>query len=308
MKRFKNIIYVSEAMEDQALDRAVSLAESNEATLTIIDVVAPVSDDYRSETITSRANALQSLIEPYRNRLKIQLDVSMGTTFLEVIRAVLRNGHDLVIKTAENPGFIRRLFGSDDMHLLRKCPCPVWIMKPLEKSGYNCIMAAVDFNPMEPSAVNDELNGEILDLAGSIALSDSGSLHLVHAWEAFAEKTIQSRSGTIDEVVATYIENQRELHKKGLYMLNGALRARIGTDLYNRLSPGLHLHKGPAKVMIAKLAVDLNADLVVMGTIARTGISGLIIGNTAEAILDQLSCSVLAVKPPGFITPVKLEH
>jgi nucleotide-binding universal stress UspA family protein len=53
------------------------------------------------------------------------------------------------------------------------------------------------------------------------------------------------------------------------------------------------------------LAANLQADLVVMGTIARTGISGFIIGNTAESILDQLTCSVLAVKPPGFVTPVK---
>jgi nucleotide-binding universal stress UspA family protein len=43
-----------------------------------------------------------------------------------------------------------------------------------------------------------------------------------------------------------------------------------------------------------------------MGTVARTGISGLIMGNTAEAIVDQLSCSVLAIKPDGFTTPVKM--
>jgi universal stress protein E len=59
-------------------------------------------------------------------------------------------------------------------------------------------------------------------------------------------------------------------------------------------------------MMIAIVAEGLRADLVVMGTIARTGISGLIIGNTAESILDQLTCSVLAIKPPGFSTPLKL--
>jgi nucleotide-binding universal stress UspA family protein len=58
--------------------------------------------------------------------------------------------------------------------------------------------------------------------------------------------------------------------------------------------------------MIPRLAKELRADLVVMGTIARTGISGLFIGNTAETIFDQLSCSVLAIKPPGFKTPVNL--
>jgi len=50
----------------------------------------------------------------------------------------------------------------------------------------------------------------------------------------------------------------------------------------------------------------LQADLVVMGTVARTGIAGWLIGNTAEAILEQLQCSVLAVKPHGFVSPVKL--
>jgi len=84
------------------------------------------------------------------------------------------------------------------------------------------------------------------------------------------------------------------------------MRDWIGTDVYGRLSPRLHLSKGPAKTMIAIVEEGLRADLVVMGTIARTGISGLIIGNTAESILDQLTCSVLAIKLPGFSTPVKL--
>jgi nucleotide-binding universal stress UspA family protein len=62
-----------------------------------------------------------------------------------------------------------------------------------------------------------------------------------------------------------------------------------------------------AKKVIPKIAKKLQTDLVVMGTVARTGIAGLIIGNAAEAILEQLSCSVLAIKPPGFETPVKLD-
>jgi hypothetical protein len=46
-----------------------------------------------------------------------------------------------------------------------------------------------------------------------------------------------------------------------------------------------------------------------MGTVARTGIAGFVMGNTAEMMLRQLRGSVLAVKPPGFVTPVTLpEH
>ncbi len=56
------------------------------------------------------------------------------------------------------------------------------------------------------------------------------------------------------------------------------------------------------------MALELKADIVVMGTVARTGISGFIIGNTAEAILSQIECSVVAVKPSGFVTPVRLNE
>ena len=54
------------------------------------------------------------------------------------------------------------------------------------------------------------------------------------------------------------------------------------------------------------MASDIKADLVVMGTVARTGIPGYIVGNTAEMILSQIACAVLAVKPPGFTSPVTL--
>ncbi len=308
MKRFKNILYVTEATVDQAsaVARAVSLAENNQAKLTIIDVFPPVTGDLQAGITAKHMQALEFLIEPYRQRLKIQLDVLSGPVFIEVIRAVLRNAHDLVIKAAQNPDFLKRLFGSDDMHLLRKCPCPVWLMKPPEKSNYNCILAAVDFDPLKSVAVEQALNQEILELSSSLALSDFASLHLVHAWEAFAEGIMRGWSDKAVEDIAASIEKERTLHQNGLYMQGERLRAGIGTDVYNYLSPRFHLPKGPAQKMIAAMAVELRADLVVMGTVARTGISGFIIGNTAEAILDQLECSVLAIKPPGFNTPVKL--
>ena len=49
---------------------------------------------------------------------------------------------------------------------------------------------------------------------------------------------------------------------------------------------------------------DVEPGVVVMGTLARSGIRGLLIGNTAERILDDLDASVIAVKPPGFVSPV----
>jgi len=82
----------------------------------------------------------------------------------------------------------------------------------------------------------------------------------------------------------------------------------LGKDAVDYIKPRLHMPKGAARKVIPEIAKELQVDCIVMGTVARTGIPGLFMGNTAETILDQLECSVLAIKPPGFVTPVTLEE
>jgi nucleotide-binding universal stress UspA family protein len=324
MKRFKNILYVNEptAEQESTIARAVSLALNNQADLTIVDVIptqvvtagiglppgGPVSEELRAAVESDHRKAMESRVQSFKERLQIRLEVLVGKTYLEAIRAVLKNGHDLLIKPAENPTWTNRLFGSDDLHLLRKCPCPIWLMKPPEKSNYSSILAAVDFDLLAPLPSEHALNREILELAASLALSDFASLHIVHAWEARAEGMLMSRGGMSPEGVANYVAQEQASHRTELYRLAEELPGWIGKDASDHLSPGFHLPKGPAKKVIAPMAAELRVDLVVMGTVARTGISGLIIGNTAEAILDQLTCSVLAIKPPGFKTPVNFDE
>ncbi|MDP1709053.1 MAG: universal stress protein [Gammaproteobacteria bacterium] len=325
MRQFKNILYVSEASVAQgpAITRAVSLAENNQADLTVIAVVpvvtasigtppgGPTSAKLQTAMVNKRREELESLIAPYKQRLSIRLDVLVGKTFLEAIRAVMRNKHDLLIKPAENPNFIERLFGSDDMHLLRKCPCPVWLTRPEEKANYACILAAVDFNldmPDTSDTVDQNLNQKILALSSSLALSNFAALHLVHVWDAPAEMMVRSWSDNPDEAGMAYVEGERSRHERDLSRLREQLRDRIGKEAYDHLSPQYHFLRGAASKVIPDTAKQLQADLVVMGTVARTGIAGLFIGNTAEAILEQLQCSVLAVKPLGFVSPIKLSE
>jgi len=320
MKRFKNILYVSEASVAQgpALARAVALAENNQADLTVIAVVpvittsfntspgGPTSAELQAAMVDKRREELESLIAPYQQRLSIRLDVLVGKTFLEAIRAVIHNKHDLLIKPVENPNFIERLFGSDDMHLLRKCPCPVWLTRPEEKAQYACILAAVDFDLDLTDTVERNLEQLILELSSSLALSDFAALHFVHVWDAPAEIILRSWADNPVEAGMSYVEGERSRHEGALNHLRDQLRDQIGKEAYDYLSPQYHLRRGAASTVIPETAKQLQADLVVMGTVARTGITGLLIGNTAEAILEQLQCSLLAVKPPGFVSPVKL--
>jgi universal stress protein E len=322
MKRFKNILYVNETGVNQAsaMARAVSLAKHNQADLTIVDVIpdeviaaavglppdGPSAEELKAEVAADRRRTLLSLIAPFQQGIAIQIQVVTGKRFLEVIRMVLSQSFDLVVKPAEDPDWMDRLFGSDDMHLLRKCPCPVWLIKPAEKIRFKTVLAAVDIDPVNPMPEKQDLNRTILELASSIALTDNASLHLAHAWDASAEQTFLSQKRISAESVDAYVGEKKTMHKNGLSILGIALKEWSKSGVRKPIDPRLHLIQGPAKKMIPQLANDLSVDLVVMGTIARTGISGFIIGNTAEAVFYQLICSVLAVKPPGFKSPVKL--
>lgn len=321
IKRFKNILYVNETDSHQtsAMTRTVSLAKSNHADLTVVDVIpdevisaaaglplnGPSAKELKAEVTANRLREMATLIGPFKQNIDIQLQVTTGRRFLEVIRMVLSNAFDLVIKPAENPDWMDRLFGSDDMHLLQKCPCPVWLIKPSEKAGYKTVLAAMDIDPAHPMRSPHDLNRTILELAGSIALSDHASLHLAHAWDPSIEQTFLRQKGISTESIDTYVRNKQAIHQKGLSSLEVFLNKWISAYSSETIDPQLHLIQGSPGKIIPRLAEDLSADLVVMGTIARTGISGLIIGNTAEAVFQQLMCSLLAVKPDRFKTPVK---
>lgn len=324
MRLFTNLLCVISTSDHNGstLERAISLAENNQAQLTVVDVVPHIasgirfkdrssaSRDLRTEMMQARLRDLQSLTKPYQSRIDIEHDVLIGTGFLEIIRKILRDGHDLLIKSAENPSFIERIFGSDDMQLLRACPCPVLISHSNERTNYKNILAAVDFDidfPLDQQNTDEKnLNQKILELSCSLALSDFSELNILHVWDSPGEMTIRAWSNNPDAVALRYTSGLQLRHQSAMNVFQKSLREHLGTEAYDYLAPQFHLRHGTPSTVIPETAKRLQADLVVMGTTARTGISGLLIGNTAEAILEQLTCSVLAVKPTGFVSPIKL--
>lgn len=326
MQRFKDILYVAApgSIDHVALERAVTLADNNQARLTVVEVIDQMPritklidqilllEEFQEKIVAGHRQRLEELVAPWRKKMEIQTKVLIGIPFLEIIREILRNGHDLVIKTAESGGLLDRVFGSDDMHLLRECPCPVWLVKSESPKVFHRILAAVDvddYYPPEELNTRHQLNLQILEMASSLALSEFAKLHVVHVWEAVGENSIRGAFMDLsDDKIIAYIEGVGKQHKKNLNALMGELIARSGRNALEYLKPQVYLLKGYPRKEIPVLAKEIEVDLLVMGTVARTGISGFFMGNTAETILNQLNCSVLAVKPPGFVTPVTLEN
>ena len=309
MKRFKNILFIADRPHglSAALDRAVALSQTNDARLTVMDVSpeAGLADyikqvyavDLNAQLREQRLQSLEALTQPYTDAgIPIYTKVTTGTPFLEVVRAVQRNAHDLVMKVAQHEtGLAPSLFGSTDMHLLRKCPCPVWIDQPRGVPAYQRLLAAVD-------PFNDEsgdLQRLILDLATSIAEREHAALEVVHAWDLPGESMLASGRGRIPRIeLDRLLEDTKKRHREALDTL--LLPYGLSSE-----TPDVHLLKGrPAQILSAR-AREQPTDLIVMGTLGRVGIPGLFIGNTAEDVLREAQTAVLAVKPSAFVSPVR---
>jgi len=325
MKRFKNILcIIQNTQESQSiLERAVKLATDNQAKLTVASVIENSKTnfnifkkllDVNIKTLleNEKKKELENLIQPFSNQLEIQIKIFFGTPFYEIIYNVLQNNYDLLIKIPENKDWLHRLFSSNDMHLLRKCPCPVWFIKPDSPRSFNNIMAAVDVDidtqtKNEETQVQEKLNHQILQMASSLAVSELAKLHILHVWDAQGTSLMQGAFVNMpDSEVIEYVENIQNLHSiKVKTLLQDAARTQVG-DMLEFLEPDIHQVRGLPSKVIPQYIKKLHIDLIVMGTVARTGLAGVIMGNTAEDILSQIDCSVLAIKPPGFKTPISL--
>lgn len=307
MQRFKNILLLASNTTEmnETLERAVELAESNQAQLTVVDVLkeAPKKADPAGTSLPpsereemTPENRLERLIAPIKDKgVRIDTKVLTGIPFIEIIRQVLKYKYDLVMKTAAGAtGTKAMLFGSTALHLMRKCPCPVWINKPIKHKRYTRIMAAVDPDTWHDTKAR--LNRVIMDLATSLAMRENSELHVVQAWSPYGENALPDK--------ATLFGNgeqggEPEIHKRDMNELLESYRVK-------GLNPQVHLTEGNAEDVILSVAREEHIELIVMGTVGRVGIPGFFIGNTAEEVLRQIDCSVLTVKPDGFVTPVTI--
>lgn len=311
MRSFKRILVHVDVMASShpALDRAVELARHVGADLKIVDVVPEFSrrarlslskdlqtrlTDQRAEQIQAIASSLDKGAGPSP---AISTEVLTGRPAIEVVRDVLRHGHDVLLKSHGSPSGRARgpLFDALDMQLLRKCPCPVWLVGP-DPPHRGRVLAAIDPNPEDP--VEQALNLRILELALYLTEAEYRELVILHAWHAFGQELLRPLASEDD--VKTYVEAARDVATRDMEECLAPLSARLG-------QASVRLEPGEPGTLIPQFVAAEQIDLVVMGSVARTGITGLVMGNTAERILSSLTCSVLTVKPDGFVCPVTLD-
>ncbi len=320
MRVFSNALYVlDDGLDSQAIAEVFALARQHQAQVTVVDVIAEPSmspgpasrlggrEELLQRVLAAREAKLRQTLATFAEGADVQVQVRTGRRYLEVIKMVLADGYDMVIKVAEEVDWLGRFFTSDDMHLLRKCPCPVWLMHRGAPARHACVLASIDFDPDEEASEGEELNDRILQFAAAVAAFESAELRVVHAWESPVAGFAGLWSDVPEEAERQYRDGEYSIRQDLMRAAQERLKARVGEETFRFLEPRSQLLHGRPEACIPSHAAEVEASVVVMGTVARTGVPGLIIGNTAEDILQQLRCSVLAIKPEGFESPVRLD-
>lgn len=310
MQRFNNILFVSHGVTDEteALKQALSLARNNKAELKAV-IVCPdfpkEMADYKGKYESSLIEHLQASIRKTREAVKVsevdvpvQIEVESGDTpAIRIVRHVIKGSHDLIIKEAE-PKVSGKGFMAMDMELLRKSPCPVWLTRPISRHR-NEMKVAVAIDPESMAPEGHDLSLRLLELSRALANTCNGELNIISCWDYPYENTLRNSAWikvTKEELRGLVHEGERS-HRAALDDM--IQESKIGGELK------VHHVRGRPDLMISELLQKKKCDILVMGTVARTGIYSFVIGNTAENILQKLSCSLLALKPNGFVSPVK---
>ncbi|MEZ5367022.1 MAG: universal stress protein [Bryobacterales bacterium] len=292
MDRFRNVLlYVDPAKSaGSAYDRAIGLCKLTGAKLRLLAVTPQLSVylryppfSYPSLEETLRKDAEEKLLGLAAQARESGVDVTTttrhGKPFLEIAREALAADTNLVMLDVPS--------GDGDAHatamgLFRVCPCAVWAVRP-PAHAYTRILAPVDPSAHEPREAG--LNLEILETASSIAEIEGARVDALHAWS----------TGPGAEPLGDEIRDAARLSFDKLI------------EPFDLPPEQVHLIEGDPADAIRSFVRDNGVDLVVMGTLVRTGIAGILIGNTAERALSALDCSVLALKPTGFVSPVEEE-
>jgi len=313
MKQFKSILAISDqdALGEAAIERAATLARGCQARLTVVAVNEPLPrevthlvnlmlpQDLEEFARREREDELAHAVWPIQERGgAVEIRVLVGDPVAEITREVLRGGHDLVVMAdASTQGLMEWLVGTPAVQLIRKCPCPIWLVKGKWRQRCTRILAAVD--PDSEDESRNALNTRIMDVAVSLAQQEQSEIHVVHVWTAIEEKLIMDRrSAARDEADKDVLEGW------------GAHRKRLDAFLeryaLENLQHHVHLVRGEPASVIPRIAKHREVDLVIVGSRCRRGIARFLAGNAAERILARVDCPVLTVKPEDVLSQVSL--
>lgn len=293
-----------------ALQQALWVAEKSNAKLVLAHVLSDLRKAVAHTSFDARMDLLKGGGEIFERELRkdsdrklkkliadlggtkveIHYETLLGEPFVEIVHSVLQENYDLVVTGTRGLSTLPGLFlGSTARRLIRNCPSSVWVVKGDHAEPPPTILVAADMSDVSRKA---------FAAACQIAQWSGAELHVLHVVDAedvppgFLEKQAAGTPGkSWKESIQEHAERQ--------------LDELVRTAPSDLKAVQRHLAWGAPWREIRDLTGKLNAPLIVMGTVGRTGLRGVLVGNTAEKVLTHCDTSILTVKPAGFVSPIQ---
>lgn len=305
---FHNILVDVDALEQRhsALDAAIGVARPFRSKVKIVDCLGAIPRKARSfitpqieqELVDDRRAHLDRLAYWHCHGLSVDTAVLRGIAGVVLVEEVRRSGHDLLIRAYDRdlPGNIPPV-SPIDLCLLRSCPCPIWLVRGHGGKSRPHLVAAVDTSTEDPA--EQDLNRRIVDLAALLRDARHGILTVLHAWRVHGEHLLQPQMaphGYADMLLRT---------ERTAYERTAALLLSCGDRLHDAR---VRIVQGEPPEVIPAVARELHAEVLVMGSMGRKGLAGILMGNTAESVLPRWPGSVMVVKPLEVVSPRAIEE
>jgi universal stress protein E len=289
-----------------AVLKAAQLARAHGANLELFHVLtaemypAPLIESpafFASLENEARQTALRRL-EAIADRLRvhsIKVTVSAQWDFPAyeaIIRRALAIKADLIVASQHDGRHRAQWFMRlTDWELIRMSPVPLLLIKSPHPYRRPVILAAID--PSRAHSKPQTLDRDILRTAQRWSSALHGTLHAVYAYDRFP---LNMPPEALTPGLLGSLEQDAE-RVAGKRLARAVQPQRVARKRQ-------HLIARPPVEAIGSAATQTGCAVVVMGAISRSAIKRMLIGNTAEHVLDVLACDVLIVKPSDFKNPV----
>ena len=208
-------------------------------------------------------------------------EVRFGSVARVIVERAVELGASLIVLSAADDHESRAIV----TRVMRLSPAPVWVMRPT-RAKTRRIMVAVN-----PDSDEVELNRALMTMASEVQATLGGTLTLMTAWELYGEQTLRRSSH-----FSMSAQEFEEMTTRRAGIARRGLQELVDTTP-NATDWSIHLEKGPPAPTILHAIQQLRINLLVIGTVGRAGLLGLLMGNTAEDVLDVARCSALTLSP-----------
>ena len=248
-------------------------------------------DSARKALVLRHRQRLEDLAAPLREQgLRVVTEVAWDHPVHEaIVRQAVDWGPDLVVKDTHYHSALRRaIFSNTDWNLIRTCPSLLLLVKPRPMGHVPCVVAAVD--PLHPRSEAASLDDLILNSAQLLAQLVGGQMNVLHSFDTMPLLTASAEAMAMPigiqapEIIAEWKSN----HTRAIRTLGAK---------HDIPPERVQVLEGSVQQVLVNATDELHADVLVMGAVSRRFLQRLVLGSTAEAVLDKVNCDLLIVKP-----------